>query len=42
MSGVNRNVQADIAEKGLTGEAAMEAMSPEAMRAEKGTNDAAE
>ena len=39
MSGVNRNIIADIAEKGLTGEEAMAAMSPEAIRAEKGTNE---
>ena len=37
MSGVNRNVQADIIEKGLTGQAAMDAMSPDAIRNEKGT-----
>jgi hypothetical protein len=37
MSGVNRNVLADIAEEGLTGEAAMAAMSPENLRAETGT-----
>lgn len=40
MSGVSRNVQADIAEKGIAGEEALKAaMSPEAMRAEKGTNN---
>ena len=37
MSGVNRNLQADIMEKGLTGEAAMNAMSQESLRNEKGT-----
>ena len=37
MSGVLRNLKADIAAKGLTGEAAMKAMSPEAIRSETGT-----
>lgn len=35
-----RNIQADIAAKGIKGEDALKsAMSPEAMRSEKGTND---
>lgn len=38
MNGVTRNVQADIAEKGVKGEEALkQAMSPEAMRSETGT-----
>jgi len=37
MSGQHRLIAADIAEEGLTGEAAMRAMSPEAIRAETGT-----
>jgi len=36
MSGVNRNIIADIAEKGLTGTEAMAYMSPENIRNEKG------
>lgn len=37
MSGVMRNIMEDITESGKTGEAAMAAMSPEAICAEKGT-----
>ena len=37
MSGVNRNIKADIQEQGLTGEQAMAELSPEKIRAEKGT-----
>lgn len=38
MSGVMRNIVADIAEKGIKGEEALKAaMSPEAMRSETGT-----
>ena len=36
MSGVNRNIVSDIAEKGLTGAEAMAYMSPENIRNEKG------
>lgn len=38
MNGVTRNIQAEIAEKGIKGEEALKAaMSPEAMRSETGT-----
>lgn len=39
MSGVMRNVLADIAEEGLTGETAIAEISPEKLRAEKGTQE---
>lgn len=37
MSGVNRNIVSDMAEKNLTGAEAMAYMSPENIRNEKGT-----
>lgn len=39
MSGVLRNIKADIAQAGKTGDAAMAELTPEKIRAEKGTAD---